>query len=119
MKKLFNENFNPFFALRNLTKKYYNDVFVYGIKKENLIHTGSFKLPSNVSYAAIAQTPDKIMYAGGENETGAINTVYSIQKKHGASGFQVITWPSLPEAFTNAVAVATNAGISFLNSFSI
>ena len=93
------------------TKKYYNDVFVYGIKNDTIIHTGSFKLPSSIAYAAIAQTPDKIMYAGGENETGAINTVYSIQKKHGASGFQVITWPSLPEAFTNAVAVATNAAL--------
>ena len=92
-------------------KKYYNDVLVYGIKKENLIHTGSFKLPSNVAYTAAAQLPDKIMYAGGENETGAINTVYSIQKKHGASGFEVITWPSLPEALTNAVAVATNAAL--------
>ena len=93
------------------TKKYYKDVFVYGIKNDTIIHTGSFKLPSSIAYAAIAQTPDKIMYAGGENETGAINTVYSIQKKHGASGFQVITWPSLPEAFTNAVAVATNAAL--------
>ena len=93
------------------TKKYYNDIFVYALKNESLIHTGSFKLPSNVAYAAAAQLPDKIMYAGGENETGAINTVYSIQKKHGASGFEVITWPSLPEALTNAVAVATNAAL--------
>ena len=93
------------------TKKYYNDIFVYAFKNESLIHTGSFKLPSNVAYAAAAQLPDKIMYAGGENETGAINTVYSIQKKHGASGFEVITWPSLPEALTNAVAVATNAAL--------
>ena len=93
------------------TKKYYNDVFVYGIKNDTIIHTGSFKLPSSIAYAAIAQTPDKIMYAGGENETGAINTVYSIQKKHGASGFEVITWPSLPEALTNAVAVVTNAAL--------
>jgi cyclically-permuted mutarotase family protein len=93
------------------TKKYYNDVFVYSMYNDSLFHTASFKLPSNVSYAAIAQTPDKIMYAGGENETGAINTVYSIQKKHGASGFEVITWPSLPEALTNAVAVASNAAL--------
>lgn len=92
-------------------KKYYNDVFVYSMHNDSLFHTASFELPLNVAYAAIAQTPDKIMYAGGENETGAINTVYSIQKKHGASGFEVITWPSLPEALTNAVAVATNAAL--------
>jgi N-acetylneuraminic acid mutarotase len=59
------------------TKKYYNDVFVYSMYHDLLVHAASFKLPLNVAYAAIAHTPDKIMYAGGENETGAINTVYS------------------------------------------
>ena len=93
------------------TKKYYNDVFVFGIKNDTIIHTGSFKLPSSVAYAAIAQTPDKIMYAGGENETGAITNVYCIQKNKVANGFDVITWPSLPEALTNAVAVATNSAL--------
>jgi len=92
-------------------KKYYNDVFVFGIKSDTIIHTGSFKLPSSVAYAAIAQTPDKIMYAGGENETGAITNVYCIQKNKGANGFDVITWPNLPEALTNAVAVATNSAL--------
>ncbi len=92
-------------------KKYYNEVFVYGIKNDSIIHTGSFKLPSSVAYAAIAQTPDKIMYAGGENETGAITNVYCIQKNKAANGFDVITWPSLPEALTNAVAVATNSAL--------
>lgn len=93
------------------TKKYYNDVFVYAIKKDTLMHTGSFKLPSSVAYAAIAQTPDKIMYAGGENETGLITNVYCIQKSKGVSGFDVITWPNLPEALTNAVAAATNSAL--------
>lgn len=92
-------------------KKYYNDVFVYGIKNDTIIHTGSFKLPSSVAYAAIAQTPDKIMYAGGENETGAIANVYCIRKNKASNGFDVITWPSLPEALTNAVAVATNSAM--------
>ena len=93
------------------TKKYYNDVFVYAIKNDSLIHTGSFKLPSSVAYAAAAQLPDKIMCAGGENETGAITNVYCIQKNKAANGFDVITWPSLPEALTNAVAVATNSAL--------
>ena len=93
------------------TKKYYNDIFVYALKNESLIHTGSFKLPSNVAYAAAAQLPDKIMYAGGENENGPVSQVYCIQKSKGATSFEVITWPSLPEAFTNAVAVATNAAL--------
>ena len=92
-------------------KQYYNDVFVYGIKNDTIIHTASFKLPSSIAYAAIAQTPDKIMYAGGENENGPVSQVYCIQKSKGATSFEVITWPSLPEALTNAVAVATNAAL--------
>lgn len=93
------------------SKKYYNDVFVYGVKNDTLIYSSSFKLPIHVAYAAVAQTPDKIIYAGGENETGAIYTVYSIQKSYGTSGFDVITWPNLPEALTNAVSVATNYAV--------
>ncbi len=92
-------------------KKYYNDVLVYSMSHDSLVHSGSFKLPSNVSYAAIAQTPDKIMYAGGENENGPVSQVYCIQKSKGATGFDVITWPDLPEALTNAVAVATNSAL--------
>lgn len=93
------------------TKKYYNDVCVYAIKKDTLIHTSSFNLPFQVAYAAAAQLPDKIIYAGGENETGPVSQVYCIQKKHDDNGFDVITWPSLPEALTNAVAVATNTAL--------
>jgi N-acetylneuraminic acid mutarotase len=84
---------------------------VYGVKNDTLIYSSSFKLPIHVAYAAVAQTPDKIIYAGGENETGAINTVYSIQKSYGTGGFDVLTWPNLPEALTNAVAVATNYAV--------
>ena len=93
------------------SKKYYNDAFVYGVKKDTLIYASSFKLPFHVAYAAIAHMPDKIIYAGGENETGAITNVYCIQQSDGTSGFDVIAWPNLPEAITNAVAVATNAAV--------
>lgn len=93
------------------SKKYYDDVFVYRVKKDTLLYTSSFKLPFNVAYAAISHSPGKIIYAGGENETGAITNVYCIQKSDGASGFEVIAWPNLPEALTNAVAVATNAAV--------
>ena len=93
------------------SKKYYNDVFVYRVKNDTLIYTSSFKLPSNIAYAAVAHTPDKIMYAGGENETGAITNVYCVQKSDSVKGFGVIAWPSLPEALTNAVAVATNTAL--------
>ena len=93
------------------TKKYYNTVFVYAIKKDTLIPTASFQLPNNVAYAAIAHLKNGIFYAGGENETGPVNTVYCIQKTEANNGLEIITWPNLPEAVTNAVAIATNNAV--------
>jgi len=93
------------------TKKYYKNAYVYAIKNDTLINYVLFKLPYNVAYPAVAQLKDGIVYAGGENETGPINAVYSIQKSSGTGGFDVITWPNLPEALTSAVAVATNSAV--------
>ena len=93
------------------TKKYYNSVFVYAIKKDTLIPTALFQLPNNVAYAAIAHLKNGIFYAGGENETGPVNTVYCIQKSEVNNGLEIITWPNLPEAVTNAVAIATNNAV--------
>ena len=94
-------------------KKYYKDVFIYDIKKDTLVVNPTFKfsLPSKVAYAAVAQLKDGIFYAGGENETGPVNHVYCIKKSADANRFEIIKWPNLPEAVTNAVAMATNNAV--------
>jgi N-acetylneuraminic acid mutarotase len=73
----------------------------------------SVRLPSKVAYAAIAQLNDGIFYAGGENEKGPLTNVYLIQKNN-KNGVVIINWPDLPEALTNAVAVATSNAVYVL-----
>ena len=95
-------------------KKYYDQVFVYDVKGDTLIMAdSSVRLPSKVAYAAIAQLNDGIFYAGGENEKGPLTNVYLIQKNN-KNGVVIINWPDLPEALTNAVAVATSNAVYVL-----
>jgi N-acetylneuraminic acid mutarotase len=89
-------------------------VFVYDVKGDTLIMAdSSVRLPSKVAYAAIAQLNDGIFYAGGENEKGPLTNVYLIQKNN-KNGVVIINWPDLPEALTNAVAVATSSAVYVL-----
>jgi N-acetylneuraminic acid mutarotase len=89
-------------------------VFVYDVKGDTIIMAdSSVRLPSKVGYAAVAQLNDGIFYAGGENEKGPLTNVYLIQK-NSKNGLVIISWPDLPEALTNAVAVATSNAVYVL-----
>lgn len=95
-------------------KKYYDQVFVYDVKGDTIIMAdSSVRLPSKVAYAAVAQLNDGIFYAGGENEKGPLTNVYLIQK-NSKNGVVIISWPDLPEALTNAVAVVTSNAVYVL-----
>jgi N-acetylneuraminic acid mutarotase len=73
----------------------------------------SVRLPSKVAYAAVAGLHNGIFCAGGENEKGPLTNVYLIQK-NSKNGLVIISWPDLPEALTNAVAVATSSAVYVL-----
>ncbi|MFM1776140.1 MAG: hypothetical protein RJA53_1750 [Bacteroidota bacterium] len=95
-------------------KKYYDQVFVYDVKGDTVFMAdSSVRLPSKVAYAAVAQLNDGIFYAGGENEKGPLTNVYLIQK-NSKNGVVIISWPDLPEALTNAVAVVTSNAVYVL-----
>jgi N-acetylneuraminic acid mutarotase len=95
-------------------KKYYDQVFVYDVKGDTvIIADSSVRLPSKVAYAAVAQLKEGIFYAGGENQKGPLSNVYLIQKNN-KNGVVIINWPDLPEALTNAVAVATSNAVYVL-----
>jgi len=107
-------NFPEGYPWEGGVKKYYDQVFVYDVKGDTLIMAdSSVRLPSKVAYAAIAQLNDGIFYAGGENEKGPLTNVYLIQKNN-KNGVVIINWPDLPEALTNAVAVATSNAVYVL-----
>ncbi len=95
-------------------KKYYDQMFVYDVKGDTVFMAdSSVRLPSKVAYAAVAQLNDGIFYAGGKNEKGPLTNVYLIQK-NSKNGVVIISWPDLPEALTNAVAVVTSNAVYVL-----
>lgn len=95
-------------------KKYYDQVFVYDVKGDTIIMAdSSVRLPSKVAYAAVTGLHNGIFYAGGENEKGPLTNVYLIQK-NSKNGVVIISWPDLPEALTNAVAVVTSNAVYVL-----
>jgi len=59
------------------TKTYYTDIFTWSIdSKSNLqFQNTPGQLPYKVAYAAVATTPQGIVFAGGENETGLLANV--------------------------------------------
>ncbi len=107
-------NFPEGYPWEGGVKKYYDQVFVYDVKGDTIIMAdSSVRLPSKVAYAAVAQLNDGIFYAGGENEKGPLTNVYLIQK-NSKNGVVIISWPDLPEALTNAVAVVTSNAVYVL-----
>ena len=87
-------------------KKHYSDVTIYSKSNEQIISLAtSFKLPSNISYAATCSTPLGIFYGGGENENGITNKAYLLKLDASNKKLQIQELPSLPISVTNASAV--------------
>ena len=96
-------------------KKYYNEVYVYSRKQNQLIQENvQFKLSANIAYAASCVTPMGIVYAGGENENGITNQVHLLQWDNTSTKLMQKSLPSLPTAITNASMVAIGSDIYFV-----
>ena len=84
-------------------KKYYDVLFAF--KKTNtgkIVATGTtFRLPSPTAYGASCSTPFGVVYAGGENESGAARNVLLIQWDAVAEDIVVQDLPVLPRAVTH------------------
>lgn len=84
-------------------KKYYDDIYILSKKNERLsVERKDFKLPAAVSYAASCTTPNGIVYAGGENESGATNKVWILRYDDKKSTVLHAPLPDLPVPLTNA-----------------
>ena len=107
-------NFPEGYPWEGGVKKYYDQVYVYNVNGDTVtMADSSVRLPSKVAYAAVAGLHNGIFYAGGENEKGPLTNVYLIQK-NSKNGVAIVNWPDLPEALTNAVAVATSNAVYVL-----
>lgn len=93
-------------------KKYYDDIHVFEKKNNNdIVHYGSFKLPSAIAYAAVCTTPFGVLYAGGENEHGISDKVYLLQWDLTTDAAVTMELPSLPTPVTNAAATLSGSTI--------
>ena len=96
-------------------KIYYNNAYIY-LKKTNNLELSKFndlKLPNTVAYAAVCNTANGLLYAGGENQNGLLDDVYLLQLEDSNSKIDYIKLPSLPIATTNAFATAIDNMVYF------
>ena len=101
-------NFPELMPWQGGKKVYYKDVFVYTRKDKQISFKKSAKLPYNIAYAACCSLPQGIFVAGGENETGIINSAYLLRWNNQNENIGTEILPALPFALTNASAVAIN-----------
>lgn len=91
------------------TKKFYTKINVYYKKHSKLeVLEESFLLPSAIAYAACCNTPDGILYAGGENENGFSDKVWLMMWDDIKQEVLFKSLPSLPVPLSNAAATLIN-----------
>jgi cyclically-permuted mutarotase family protein len=90
-------------------KKYYSEGYIFKkTNKDSLVFYTSFHLPFSISYAANCSTPEAIIAAGGENESGISNKVFSLQWNNARDTISIKNLPALPFAVTNAAITCRN-----------
>lgn len=87
-------------------KKYYDAVHVFSKQNDTLVllRAGSWKLPSPIAYAAVAESANGIIYAGGEHEEGISKKTFLLHWDTASASVQVQSLPDLPVALSNAAA---------------
>lgn len=93
-------------------KKYFDDVYVYELRKSSLhLLQRSQKLSSKIAYPASCSALSGIVYAGGENEKGISDEVFHLHWDKKTSSVVSTALPKLPIAVTNASAVSVGNNI--------
>ena len=93
-------------------KRYYDQLYAYEKKgKEFVLLPKTFKLPTNLAYAANCSAEKGIVISGGENEKGISDAVYLVKWNEKDKAVIVENLPALPLAVTNAAAVAVGSNI--------
>lgn len=94
-------------------KRYHDDVYIFDIDENDSLRIAAIhKLPLPVAYAAIAQSGNSIIYAGGENAEGISDKVFRLT--YLGDTLQIDSLPSLPGAFTNGSMSFYNNGLYFI-----
>ncbi len=94
-------------------KKYYSDVYVFTKNSNGTLapFPATFHLPFAVAYGASVSTPEGIVCAGGEDETGILNRAFLLQWNKIKKEIRVQPLPFLPLAVTNAFITADGSNV--------
>lgn len=86
-------------------KKYYNNIYLFQKRGKQLIPVPlTDTLPEPIAYAAVCSTPMGIVYAGGENESGASDKAGLYSWDPASHTLHLKKLPDLPVRITNASA---------------
>lgn len=85
-------------------KRYHDDIFIFQKDERGKIgnYRKTYKLPFPIAYGASCNTPQGIVYAGGENSHGLSNKVLMIKWDDRKNKINFTNLPSLPFAVANA-----------------
>lgn len=90
-------------------KKYYDRIDVFTKASNHLVPVaGNFTLPDKIAYPASCTTPNGVLYAGGENETGISDKAFLLKWDDTTKSAVAEQLPALPVAVTNAAATSHN-----------
>lgn len=90
-------------------KAFQQDIFVFKKAGDALQSVPvSMKLPQAVAYGASVSTPDGLICAGGENEGGALRSVFRLNWNSGKQALEIQSLPDLPRPLSNALLASAN-----------
>lgn len=102
-------NFQDSMPWQGGKKKYYNRIDVFTKTFNHLVPVaGNFTLPDKIAYAANCSTPNGILYAGGENESGISDKTILLKWDDATKSVVAEQLPVLPVAVSNAAATSHN-----------
>ena len=90
-------------------KVFHQKVFIFEKKEDSLQGVPiSTNLPQLVAYGASVSTPVGLVCVGGENEDGALKTVFRLNWRPGKRNLEIQPLPSLPRPVSNALLATSN-----------
>ncbi len=99
-------NFPEAMPWKGGAKKYQDQIFIYQQTNSKLnLKSKTQQLPAPVAYAAVCNSPQGIVYAGGENAEGISNKTWLLDWNSKQESVVLKAFPDLPIPLTNASAV--------------
>lgn len=96
-------------------KKYYNEVYAFekDVKGRIQLYPQTFRLPNAIAYSASVSTPQGIVVAGGESDSGLSSKILLLHWNAEKKDIAIHQLPDLPQPVTNA-SIAADESVVYL-----